>query len=134
MQRQGELDKIGDGGPLRYADLGINNGYTFAAERIPIGDDSATCLLCVDMDPAEGGTLSQVILIDYELGTGLILNVSVSELVTQFAKDLQENKYSLLAEALEDGVHWLQPIREIDPGNWYNSPRWQYVNQALKRK
>lgn len=134
LGRQADLDTTGDGGPLRYADPGIKNDYTFGLKRIPIGDDSATCLLCVDMDPAEGGTVGQVILIDYEMGVGLMLNTSVTELVAQFAQDLQENKYSLLAEALEDGVHWLQPIREIEPGNWFNSPRWQYVNQALKTK
>lgn len=133
LERQADLDTTGDGGPLRYADPGIKNDYTFALKRIPIGDDCATCLLCVDMDPAEGGTLGQVILIDYEMGVGLMLNTSVAELVAQFAQDLQENKYSLLEEALEDGVHWLQPIREIEPGNWFNSPRWQYVNQALKK-
>jgi len=118
--------------PLRYADPEIKKDYTFSAKRIPIGDDSGTSLLCVDLDPSNAGSYGQVILVDYEMGVALKLNSSVEELVKQFESDLSNDKYSLQEDALADGVHWLKPIREIDPGNWYNSPRWQYVNAALK--
>jgi len=118
--------------PLRYADPEIKKDYTFSVKRIPIGDDSGTSLLCVDLDPSNAGSYGQVILVDYEMGVALKLNSSVEELVKQFESDLSNDKYSLQEDALADGVHWLKPIREIDPGNWYNSPRWQYVNAALK--
>lgn len=118
--------------PLRYADPEIKRDYTFSAKRVPIGDDSGTSLLCVDLDPSHTGNYGQVILVDYEMGVALKLNSSVEELVKQFESDLSNDKYSLQEDALADGVHWLNPIREIDPGNWYNSPRWQYVNAALK--
>ena len=118
--------------PLRHADPEIKKDYTFSAKRIPIGDDSGTSLLCVDLDPSNAGSYGQVILVDYEMGVALKLNSSVEELVKQFESDLSNDKYSLQEDALADGVHWLKPIREIDPGNWYNSPRWQYVNAALK--
>ncbi len=118
--------------PLRYADPEIKKDYTFNAKRIPIGDDSGTSLLCVDLDPSNTGSYGQVILVDYEMGVALKLNSSVEELVKQFESDLSNDKYSLQEDALADGVHWLKPIREIDPGNWYNSPRWQYVNAVLK--
>lgn len=118
--------------PLRYADPEIQKDYTFGAKRIPIGDDSGTSLLCVDLDPSDTGSYGQIIMVDYEMGVALKLNSSVEELVQQFEADLENNKYSLQEDALADGVHWLKPVREIDPGNWFNSPRWQYVNTILK--
>lgn len=71
-------------------------------------------------------------MLDYEMNVALMLNDSIQELVNQFEEELKNNKYSLQEDALDDGVHWLDPIREIDPVNWFNSPRWQYVNEALK--
>jgi cell wall assembly regulator SMI1 len=118
--------------PLRYADPEIKRDYTFSVKRVPIGDDSGTSLLCVDLDPSDSGSYGQIIMVDYEMGIALKLNSSVEELVQQFEFDLSNDKYSLQEDALADGVHWLKPIREIDPGNWFNSPRWQYVNAALK--
>lgn len=101
--------------PLRYADPEIKRNYTFSPKRIPIGDDSGTSLLCVDLDPSDIGSYGQVILVDYEMGVALKLNSSVEELVKQFESDLTNDKYSLQEDALADGVHWLKPIREIDP-------------------
>ncbi len=118
--------------PLRYADPDIKRDYTFGVKRIPIGDDSGTSLLCVDLDPSDTGSCGQIIMVDYEMGVALKLNSSVEELVQQFEADLENDKYSLQEDALADGVHWLKPVREIEPGNWFNSPRWQYVNTALK--
>ncbi|CAA6827126.1 MAG: Unknown protein [uncultured Sulfurovum sp.] len=117
---------------LQYADKGIKREYTFSNKRIPFGDDNGTSLLCIDLDPTEDGTYGQVILLDYDMNVALKLNNSIQELVDQFEEELENNKYSLQEDALEDGVHWLEPIRELDPINWFNSPRWQYVNEALK--
>lgn len=130
---QEALERDNDKSPLRYADQAINSQYTFGVKRIPIGDDSGTSLLCVDLDPAEGGCYGQVILLDYEMGVALKLNNSILEMVKQFEADLIKDRYSLREDALEDGVHWLKAIREIEPINWFNSPRWQYVNDALKK-
>jgi len=60
------------------------------------------------------------------------LHSSVEELLQAFEADLGGDKYSLQEDALEDGVHWLQPVRDIDPINWFRSPRWKYVKAALK--
>jgi hypothetical protein len=38
--------------------------------------------------------------------------------------DLEQGKYTLAEDALEDGVDWLSPERSIDAGNWFNSPTW----------
>ena len=118
--------------PLRYTDKGIKSEYTFTNKRIPIGDDNGSSLLCIDLDPTEDGIYGQVIMVDYDMGVSLKLHNSILELVNQFEEDLKDDKYSLQEDALEDGVHWLDPIREIDPVNWFNSPRWAYVNEALK--
>lgn len=133
ISAQKALKGENDTKPLRYADRGIQNQYTFGVKRIPIGDDSGTSLLCVDLDPAEGGKYGQVILLDYEMDVALRLNDSIVEMAEQFEADLIQDRYSLQEDALEDGVHWLKPIRTIDPGNWFISPRWQYVNDALKK-
>jgi cell wall assembly regulator SMI1 len=132
IKTQEELKSSHNMEPIRYADPEIKPTYTFGAKRIPIGSDSGTSLLCVDLDPSDTGSYGQVILIDYEIGVALKLNSSVEELVKQFESDLSNGKYSLQKDALADGIHWLEPISEIDPGNWYNSLRWQYVNAALK--
>ena len=95
--------------------------------RIPIGDDSGTSLLCVDLDPTAEGTYGQIILIDHENSVALKLNDSIKDCIDQFEHDLQNNRYSLQEDALEDGVHWLSPVDEIDPINWFNSDRWAYV-------
>jgi len=132
ISAQKKLESQNDMKPLRFSDEGIKSEYTFGKKRVPIGDDSGTSLLCVDLDPDKKGTFGQIIVLDYEMGVALLLNESIREMVSQFEIDLSEDKYSLQEDALEDGVHWLKPIREIEPGNWFNSPRWQYVNEALK--
>ncbi|AMX03630.1 SMI1/KNR4 family protein [Microbulbifer thermotolerans] len=132
IQAQEKLKSSNNLEPLRYADHEIKSDYTFGLKRIAIGDDSGTSLLCVDLDPSDTGSYGQIILVDYDMGVALRLNSSVEELLQQFEADLSNDKYSLQEDALEDGVHWLKPSKEIDPVNWFNSPRWQYVNTALK--
>jgi cell wall assembly regulator SMI1 len=115
---------------LRYSDPGIKKSYTFSKKRIPIGDDNGTSLLCVDLDPDSNGIYGQVILIDYENDVAIKLSDSVEQHIEKFESDLKDGKYSLQEDALEDGVHWLSPAREIDPINWFNSPTWEYVNNS----
>lgn len=125
-------ETLGGGPVLRYADSGVKLDYTYSLKRVPIGDDNGTCLLCIDLDPDEDGQYGQVILVDHDMGVALKLADSISELIAKFIRDIEVGKYKLLEEALEDGVHWLSPSREIDVVNWYNSPTWAYVNEALK--
>lgn len=133
IQAQEKLKSSNTLKPLKYADPEIKSDYIFGIKRIPIGDDSGTSLICVDLDPSDAGSYGQIILVDYDMGVALRLNSSVEELLQQFEEDLSSDQYSLQEDALADGVHWLMPSREIDPGNWFNSQRWQYVNTALKK-
>ncbi|WP_010605276.1 SMI1/KNR4 family protein [Pseudoalteromonas maricaloris] len=112
---------------LIHADRGIKSEYRLSTSRIPFADDFGTSLLCIDLNPDENGTLGQVVFIDYNMDTGLLLASSITELVQQFAEALEAGKYQLLEEAKTDGVEWLDPERSIDPVNWYNSPTWSYV-------
>ncbi len=76
---------------------------------------------------SENGILGQVILLDYDSSAALKLANSIEELLEKFAGDLESGKYTLLPEALEDGNEWLDPAREIDPVNWFNSPTWAHI-------
>ncbi len=113
---------------LHHADKEIRKDYAFGPFRLPIGSDSGTSLLCVDLDPSEHGKIGQVISLDYKIGVALFLNNSVFDMITQFENDLQSAKYKLQSDALADGIQWLQPDREIDPVNWFNSPRWKHIS------
>ncbi|MEI8659305.1 SMI1/KNR4 family protein [Vibrio sp. Hal054] len=123
--------EAGDGNELRYADVGIDKSYTLGKKRVPIADDFGTCLICVDLGPSEEGDYGQVILVDQENNVALKLASSVTELLSNFEKDLASNMYALSEDALEDGEHWLTPERAIDPVNWFNSPTWHYVVDKL---
>lgn len=123
------VDSPHDDIKLKHCDKGIKGRYTFGKLRIPIADDAGTCILCVDLDPDIEGVSGQVILIDHESGVALKLADSVEDCIESFASDLISGKYTLQEDALEDGVHWLSPAREIDPVNWFNSPTWKYVSR-----
>jgi cell wall assembly regulator SMI1 len=116
-----------DGLALKYADQGIKNSFMFGTKRIPIGDDSGTCLICVDLDPAPSGKKGQVILVDYDYLVAIKLASSIEELTFKFSEDLEAGRYSLQEDALADGNEWLKAERAIDPGNWFNSPTWKYI-------
>ena len=115
---------------LEYADPGIDSSYTMNMTRVPLRDDGQT-LLAIDLAPTEEGTYGQVILIDYEYEVALKLNDSITEYLTQFEADLGNNLYSLQEDALDDDNHWLDPVREIDPVNWFNSPTWKHIKEQL---
>jgi cell wall assembly regulator SMI1 len=119
---------------LKYADPEIKKGHIFNSNRIPIGDDCGTTLLYIDLDPSVEGLSGQVILIDYEYEIAIKLNDSIEEYIQQFEADLINNKYFLQEDALDDGNHWLNPIREIDPVNWFNSPTWKHINDKIVNK
>jgi len=127
IEKVTEFEVPNDGVKLTHSDEGIKGSYTFGKLRLPIGDDSGTCLICVDLDPESNGKYGQVILIDYDCNVALKLADSVKEYIELFASDLIDGRYTLQEDALEDDVHWLKPESSIDPGNWFNSPTWKYV-------
>ncbi len=132
LARLSALPREGDGRPLRFADHGIAEGYSFGRRRLEIGHDSGRCKILVDLSPVDGGDVGQIIFVDSESGVALKLADSVSDYLQNFGDDLSAGRYSLQEDALEEGVEWLQPARDIDVENWYNSPTWQYAAQVAK--
>lgn len=100
--------------PLKNADPGIRSEYTFAPQRIPIGDDKGTSLICVDLDPAEGGLLGQVIQLDYDFSVALKVADSVEHYAEIFLADLQAGLYHLNEDALAESNFWMDTDGEID--------------------
>lgn len=117
---------------LKYADPGVDARYILNSTRVPIGNDSEHCFLCVDLAPTEAGRAGQIIMIDEEYRVALKLCESITELVSSFASDLEQGKYSLAEDALADGVQWLSPERSIDPVNWFHSPTWARAHRFAK--
>jgi len=118
-----------DGFALRFTDAGIRQDFTQGKSRLEIGNDGARCRLCVDLDPAPGGRHGQVIFVDDENETALLLAGSVGELMNQFADDLAAGRYSLNEEALEDGEESLVPDDELDVVNWHQTSTWGHARQ-----
>ena len=116
---------------LKNADSGIKTNYVFGACRVPIGDDKGTSLICVDLDPAPGGTFGQVILLDYDSNVALALADSIEKFIEDFSNDLANGRYTLNQEALEAGEHWLETDAEIDLINWYGTQRWAYAKNWI---
>ena len=116
-----------DNVPLKFADTGIRRDFTHGKSRIEIGDDSAHCRICVDLAPGVYGDYGQVIFIDELMQVSLMLAPSIRQFIEKFEHDLSSEKYSLHEDALEDGVQWLSPSRDIDVVNWFNSPTWHYA-------
>ncbi len=115
----------------RFADQGIRPVMTMGRQRIVIGTDFARCQVCVDLIPEVGGTPGQIVFLDSEHAVALLLAPSMSEFAQEFESDLAEGRYTLAADALEDGVQWLHATREIDVCNWYSSPTWAYVGRLV---
>lgn len=126
-----ESDQTDEPVAARFADAGIQPVMTLGKQRVVIGTDFARCHLCVDLIPAADGTRGQIVFLDSEHAVALLLAPSMRVFVRRFEDDLAAGKYTLSADALDDGVQWLQAAREIDVVNWYSSPTWAYVERAM---
>jgi cell wall assembly regulator SMI1 len=60
---------------------------------IPIGRDRAGNLCCLDLVPASGGSVGQVIDRDHEAGPSRVLASSFLEVLSTFASDLEAGAY-----------------------------------------
>ena len=67
--------------------------------------------------------------IDGDHNVGLLIANSITELIANFANDLDKGLYSLNEEALEDEQHFLEADAQIDIANWHKIEKWKgYVN------
>jgi cell wall assembly regulator SMI1 len=60
---------------------------------IPISDTGSGDYMCIDMDPAQGGRVGQVIDTSNEVGPLAVLAVGFREFLTQYAEDLEAGKF-----------------------------------------
>ena len=114
--------------PVKSADGGINGLDLNNPKWIGLAHDFGDTQLRVDMDPADGGHLGQIIFTDQAYRVAILVAPSAADLLASFAEDLQKGLYTLNAEALADGNHFLNCAREIDIVNWSSSPRWKHLS------
>lgn len=116
-------DKI----PLVHAQAPVKTDDRLNPYWLQLGFDGSHTYLCVDLDPAPAGRYGQVIFVDEESEAAFRVADSVEALLTQFADDLEQGRYTLEPDALADGHEFLSPAATIDVVNWYHATRWQGV-------
>ncbi|MBX0289530.1 SMI1/KNR4 family protein [Hymenobacter sp. HSC-4F20] len=113
--------------PAVYAQALVKADNVLHPYWLQLGFDGSHTWLCVDLDPAPAGRYGQVILVDEETQAAFQVAESVEALLAQFADDLEQGRYFLEPDALEDGNEFLAAAENIDVVNWYQAARWQGV-------
>lgn len=111
---------------VRAADSGIRTHDMHNPKWIAFARSGET-LLCVDLDPAPSGNLGQVIFVDHDDNTVILIADSINSLLLQFASDLENGRYFLNKDAQAEGDEFLQCVPEIDVINWHKSPKWKHL-------
>ncbi|MGU3373656.1 SMI1/KNR4 family protein [Chryseobacterium sp. M5A1_1a] len=109
---------------LQQSNKEIKGDTVFNPNWIRFAFDSSHTGLYLDLDPNDTGNYGQVIFIDDEYEVGILVADSISNLVHQFAVDLNNGLYHLHEDALEDGNHFLEAEDSIDLINWQDSEKW----------
>ena len=111
-------------GPLEKYDKEIDPSNVLNPHWIKFGFDGAHTGLYMDLAPSEQGKYGQIIFVDDEYDTAILVANSITELVANFVKDLEDGLYYLHPEALEDNNHYLQTDTANDIVNWQSSEKW----------
>lgn len=114
---------------LKKQDVEIDPSNMFNPGWICFGFDGAHTSLKLDLVPAEKGNYGQVIFIDDEYEIGILVAGSITELLTNFASDLENGRYHLAEDALENGDEYLDPDDSIDIVNWYQTEKWKHFEE-----
>lgn len=110
--------------PLRFADDGIDKSCLWNSNWVLFAHDWGGNRLCLDLSPADNGHFGQIIFIDEDNAIGILVAESTEKLVADFINDMENGLYFLNEDALDDGVEFLEPDREIDVNNWGSSKKW----------
>lgn len=113
--------------PVRASDPGIRKADMNNPKWIAFAHDGGDTLLRVDLDPAPGATVGQVIFTDHADDTVILLAPSLQQFLMTFVDDLESGRYFLDKDALLDENEFLSCDKEIDVVNWSFSPRWKYL-------
>lgn len=111
--------------PLTHFDKEIDGTNFYNLNWIALSFDGSRSYLRLDLSPSDKGTYGQIIFIDGDYHVGLLIANSITELLENFANDIDNGLYSLNEEALEDGQHYLELDTQIDLINWHNIPKWK---------
>jgi cell wall assembly regulator SMI1 len=114
---------------VRSADDGIRPVDMHNPKWILLAHDFGDTQLRVDLDPGVGGRAGQVIFTDHAFETVILVASSISEMLSNFAEDLDRGSYYLNKEALAEGNQFLSCAPEVDIVNWSFSPRWKHHSQ-----
>lgn len=98
-----------------------------ALKLLEIGNDSGRCFLCANMSDHRSSSDCQVVLVDNEYRVILKVADSIEQMLISFAEDLGSGKYSLLEEALDDGIEFLEVAPDVDIVNWHNIDRYKNI-------
>lgn len=111
--------------PLEKADKEIDPGNMYNMDWIKFAFDGSHTSLLIDLAPTSQGNYGQIIFIDDEYKTGILVAGSTAELIKSFKNDLENNLYQLDEDALEDENHYLTADQKIDLVNWETSEIWK---------
>ena len=112
--------------PVRHAHPALKADNALRPQWLCLGFDGSHAWLCVDLAPVDGHRYGQVILIDEEMETAFPVADSVVGLLTDFAHDLEQGRYSLDPDGFADGNEYLSPDPDIDLVNWSAATRWAH--------
>ncbi|MEO7311008.1 MAG: SMI1/KNR4 family protein [Chitinophagaceae bacterium] len=84
-------------------DAGINDHW-WSASWIPITSDGAGNHICIDLDPAEGGTKGQIIRMWHDDPGRALLAPSFSEWIGNYVADLKNGKYQFEDDGSIGGI------------------------------
>lgn len=110
--------------PLKRVDKEIDPVNANNIAWIKFAFDGAHTGLYLDLAPNTGGKYGQIIFIDDEYETGILVASSTEILVSDFVNDLENNKYYLAEDALADDNHYLTTVPDNDIINWESSEKW----------
>ncbi len=110
---------------LKKADKEIDPANIYNISWIKFAFDGSHTSMYLDLAPGTHGNYGQIIFIDDEYETGILVADSAAELIETFKNDLENNLYYLDEDALKDGNHYLTTDPKIDIINWETSEKWK---------
>ncbi|SDC29502.1 SMI1/KNR4 family protein [Acinetobacter boissieri] len=123
IQRSGFEDEKA---PLEHTDPQVKKDNAFNNKWIKFSHDGSRTGLYLDLDPTELGTVGQIIFVDFDYDVGFLVAKSITDLVSVFLNDLNNQLYFLSEDALDDDQEFLEADPTIDIINWHDSERWAH--------
>ena len=110
--------------PLNHFDKEIDGANFYNPNWVALCFGGSRSYLRLDLSPSDKGKYGQIIFVDGDCNVGLLIANSISQLIENFANDIDKGLYSLNEEALEDEQHFLEVDNQIDIINWFKIEKW----------